>query len=33
LLKRTFGDAVQIRKNRGDAALAHPYQRTIKFPF
>lgn len=32
-LKRTFGDAVQIRKNRGDAALAHPYQRTIKFPF
>ena len=32
-LKRTFGDAVQIRKGSQHAAIAHPYQRTIKFPF
>ncbi len=32
-LRRMFGDAVRIRKNRGDAALAHPYQRTIHLPF
>jgi hypothetical protein len=32
-LRRTFGDAIQLRKTRGYAAVSHPYQRIIKFPF
>lgn len=31
-LRRMFGSAVQIKKNRGDAAKQHPYQRTIENP-
>jgi len=31
-LRRMFGQAVQIKQNRGDAAQAHPYQRTIVNP-
>ena len=31
-LRRMFGQAVQIKKTRGDAAAIHPYQRTIINP-
>jgi len=31
-LRRMFGQAVQIKRASGDAALAHPYQRTIQNP-
>jgi len=31
-LRRMFGQAVQIKRTRGDAATTHPYQRTIKNP-
>jgi hypothetical protein len=31
-LRRMFGQAVQIKKSRGDAAALHPYQRTIDNP-
>jgi hypothetical protein len=31
-LRRMFGQAVQIKRSRGDAAKIHPYQRSIKNP-
>jgi hypothetical protein len=31
-LRRMFGQAVQIKRNRGDASKIHPYQRSIKNP-
>lgn len=31
-LRRMFGQAVQIKRNRGDASKNHPYQRSIKNP-
>lgn len=31
-LRRMFGQAVRIKRTRGDAAKAHPYQRTIHNP-
>jgi hypothetical protein len=31
-LRRMFGQAVQIKRNRGDAATTHPYQRTLRIP-
>ena len=31
-LRRMFGQAVQLKRNRGDAAQAHPYQRSIINP-
>lgn len=31
-LRRMFGQAVQIKRTRGDAAAVHPYQRTIANP-
>lgn len=31
-LRRMFGQAIQIKRTRGDAAAIHPYQRTISNP-
>lgn len=31
-LRRMFGQAVQLKRARGDAALAHPWQRSISLP-
>lgn len=31
-LRRMYGQAVQIKRNRGDAAKTHPYQRSIHNP-
>lgn len=31
-LRRMFGQSVQVKRNRGDAAATHPYQRTLSIP-